>query len=88
MSNFVYYLIVGLVAGILAKAVMPGSRNEPGGWIMTIILGLIGGVVGGWLGSLFGIGAGGIVGAIIMSAIGAIVVICLLRLLTGNRRAV
>ena len=86
--NFVYYLIVGLIAGVLAKAIMPGSRNEPGGWIMTIILGLVGGVVGGWLGSLFGIGAGGIVGAIIMSAIGAIVVIGLLRLLTGNRSAV
>lgn len=86
--NILYSLIVGLLAGVLAKAIMPGSRNEPGGWIMTIVLGLVGGVVGGWLGGLLHIGAGGMLGSILMAAVGAIVVIGLLRLLTGNRSAV
>ena len=86
--GILYSLIIGLIAGILAKAVMPGSRNEPGGWIMTIILGIIGGFVGGMIGSALHIGASGLIGNILMSAVGAIVVIALLRLLTGNRRAV
>lgn len=86
--NFLVFLIVGLLAGILAKAVMPGSSKEPSGWILTILLGIAGAFVGGWLGSLFGIGASNIVMQIILAAVGAMVIIGLLRLFTGGRRAV
>lgn len=86
--NFLMWLLVGLIAGAIAKAIMPGSRNEPGGWIMTMVLGVIGAFVGGWVGSMFGIGAGGFIGSILMAVVGAIIVIGLLRLLTGSRRAV
>ena len=82
------WIILGLIAGAIAKAIMPGTRNEPGGWIMTMVLGVVGAFVGGWVGSMFGIGAGGLFGSIIMAVIGAIIVIGLLRLLTGSRRAV
>ncbi|MCL1664563.1 hypothetical protein BAS09_06875 [Elizabethkingia ursingii] len=48
------WIIFGLIAGAIAKAIHPGS--DPGGWIATIIIGIIGSVVGGWLGSMiFGI---------------------------------
>jgi uncharacterized membrane protein YeaQ/YmgE (transglycosylase-associated protein family) len=83
--HFLIFLLVGLIAGVLAKAIMPGSRDEPSGWILTIVLGIAGAYVGGWLGSLMGIGAGGFVGEILMAAIGAIVIIALLRLFSGRR---
>jgi len=83
--HFLIFLLVGLIAGVIAKAVMPGSRDEPSGWILTIVLGIAGAYVGGWLGSLMGIGAGGFVGEILMAAVGAIVIIALLRLFSGRR---
>ena len=43
------WIVVGLVAGALAKAIMPG--NDPGGFIMTILLGIGGSILGGWLAS-------------------------------------
>jgi len=84
------FLLVGLIAGALAKAIMPGSANEPGGWLMTMILGVVGAFVGGFIGSsvfhtaytdfsLMGI---------LFATIGAIVVIAILRLVTGNRRTI
>jgi uncharacterized membrane protein YeaQ/YmgE (transglycosylase-associated protein family) len=83
--NFLIFLVVGLIAGVIAKAIMPGTRDEPSGWILTIVLGIAGAFVGGWLGSLMGIGAGGFVGQILMAAVGAIVIIALLRLFSGRR---
>jgi uncharacterized membrane protein YeaQ/YmgE (transglycosylase-associated protein family) len=44
------FLILGLIAGAIAKAILPG--NQGGGWLATMILGVIGAVVGGWLGSI------------------------------------
>ena len=78
-------LIVGLVAGMLAKAIMPGSSNEPSGWIMTILLGIAGAFIGKLLlGSFFG---GGMLMSIVSATIGAIILIAVLRLLTGRRAA-
>ena len=42
------WIIVGLIAGFLAKFVMPGTRDEPGGFLGTMLLGIVGAVVGGW----------------------------------------
>jgi uncharacterized membrane protein YeaQ/YmgE (transglycosylase-associated protein family) len=49
-----YWVLLGLVAGALAKFLMPG--RDPAGCIFTIILGVIGAVVGGWVGTYFGWG--------------------------------
>ncbi len=87
--NILYWLIVGLVAGVIAKAIMPGSSKEPSGWIMTIVLGIVGAVIGGFLAtSVFGIGASNILMQIVIAVIGAIALIAVLRLVTGGRRAV
>ncbi len=51
------WIILGLVAGVLAKWLMPGK--DDGGWIMTILLGIAGAYVGGYLGSLLGLGVAG-----------------------------
>ncbi len=48
------WIILGLIAGILAKWIMPGK--DGGGFFMTILLGIVGAVVGGWISTLFGFG--------------------------------
>lgn len=48
--GFIAYLILGLIAGAIAKAILPGRQG--GGWIATLVLGVIGALVGGWLGGL------------------------------------
>lgn len=49
------WIILGLLAGMIAKAIHPGK--DPGGWIVTIFIGILGAVVGGWIGSALGWGA-------------------------------
>jgi uncharacterized membrane protein YeaQ/YmgE (transglycosylase-associated protein family) len=49
------FLILGLIAGAIAKALIPGRQG--GGWLMTLLLGVVGALLGGWIGSaLFGVG--------------------------------
>jgi uncharacterized membrane protein YeaQ/YmgE (transglycosylase-associated protein family) len=47
------WIVLGLIAGVLAKIIMPGK--DPGGFIITIVLGIAGAFVGGWLGTQLGI---------------------------------
>jgi len=79
------WIIVGLVAGAIAKLIMPGK--DPGGIIVTIILGIGGSVLGGWLATLLLGGAGGPAG-IIGSIIGAIILLAIYRAFVGRRRPV
>jgi uncharacterized membrane protein YeaQ/YmgE (transglycosylase-associated protein family) len=53
--GFISWILVGLVAGILAKWIMPG--RDGGGIVLTILLGIAGAFVGGFLGALIGIGS-------------------------------
>ena len=81
--GFLTWIIVGLIAGAIAKALMPGGRDEPSGWIGTILLGIVGAVLGGFLSSLFfgGGGASGInIPSIFVSVVGACVLIAILRM--------
>ena len=53
--GFLAFLLLGLIAGAIAKAILPG--NQGGGWIATLLLGVVGAFLGGWLGSvIFGVG--------------------------------
>lgn len=52
--NFFAWIVMGLIAGAAAKLVMPG--RDPGGWIVTILLGIAGAFVGGFIGSFLGFG--------------------------------
>lgn len=55
--GFLAFLILGLIAGAIAKAILPGRQG--GGWIATLLLGVVGAFLGGWLGSvLFGVSLG------------------------------
>jgi uncharacterized membrane protein YeaQ/YmgE (transglycosylase-associated protein family) len=53
--EFVTWIALGLVVGVLAKVIMPGK--DPGGLVMTTILGIAGAVVGGWISTRLGLGA-------------------------------
>lgn len=52
--GMVYWIVFGLIAGVLAKWIMPGK--DPGGFVMTILLGVVGAFLGGYIGSVLGIG--------------------------------
>jgi uncharacterized membrane protein YeaQ/YmgE (transglycosylase-associated protein family) len=78
------WIIIGLIAGALAKLIMPG--DDPGGIIVTILIGIAGAIVGGWLASLIGIG-GGIIITIITATIGAIILLAIYRAIAGRRTA-
>ena len=51
--SWIAYIIFGLIAGVIAKILHPGK--DPGGWIITILLGILGSVVGRWIAGLAGI---------------------------------
>lgn len=56
--GFFGFLLLGLIAGAVAKLIMPGKQG--GGWIVTLLLGVVGAMIGGWLGTLlFNIDLGG-----------------------------
>lgn len=48
--GFLAFLLLGLIAGAIAKAILPGKQN--GGWFATLLLGVVGAFIGGWLGNL------------------------------------
>ena len=77
--EFVWFIIVGLVAGWLAGVIMKGGGF---GVVGDIVVGIVGALIGGWLFSSMGVSAGGgLIGAIIVALIGAIILIFLLRLI-------
>jgi len=82
------WIILGLIAGALAKLILPGKQG--GGIIVTIILGIVGAFLGGWLGSFIPGLSDGInsfsIGTIITSVIGAIIVLLIYGAVVGRRR--
>jgi uncharacterized membrane protein YeaQ/YmgE (transglycosylase-associated protein family) len=83
LGALIFWIIVGLIAGALAKFIMPG--DDPGGFIITILLGVAGAIVGGFLASLIGIGGGGTIWTIIIATIGAIILLAIYRAVAGGR---
>jgi len=79
-------IIVGLIVGAIAKFLMPG--RDPGGWTITILLGIAGAFVGTFLGRAFGFYNGNEAAGWIMSVIGAVILLAIYRAVIGRRRAV
>jgi len=77
--EFVWFIIVGLVAGWLAGVIMKGGGF---GVVGDIVVGIVGALIGGWLFSTMGVSAGGgLLGSILVALVGAIILIFLLRLI-------
>lgn len=81
--NILWMLLIGLVAGGLAKLIMPGK--DPGGIIVTILLGIAGSFVGGFLANAVGIGTGDTTTGLIGAVIGALILLALYRMIIGRR---
>lgn len=80
----IWTLIVGLVIGIVAKFLMPG--RDPGGFIITMLLGVAGSVLANFIGTQMGMYRTGEPAGFIASVIGAIILLALYRVFTKNRR--
>ncbi|MGO4807806.1 GlsB/YeaQ/YmgE family stress response membrane protein [Arthrobacter sp. 2MCAF15] len=83
------FLLLGLIAGAIAKAVLPGRQG--GGWIITLVLGVVGAILGGWIGSLiFGGGLGDFfdLRTWLLSILGAVIVLLIFGAVAGRRSRV
>ncbi len=90
MISLLIWLLLGFLAGYVAKLLMPGS--DGGGVIFTTLLGIVGAVVGGYIGVLLGFpmassfdNIGGSLPSFLFSVLGAIVVLAIFRVLSGRR---
>ncbi len=79
---FLWYLLIGLVAGWLANLIVRGGGS---GLIVNIIVGLIGGLLGGWLVSLFGWIPMGTLGSLLTSVLGAVILLLIVSLFTRRQ---
>ena len=93
MIAIIGWIVFGLIAGLIAKAVMPG--RDPGGAIITMLIGIAGSLIGGFIGqALFGYGRPmnassdlsrpGFLMSLVLAVIGAVVLLALYRLLKGR----
>jgi uncharacterized membrane protein YeaQ/YmgE (transglycosylase-associated protein family) len=81
--HIIYLLIIGLVIGAIAKFLMPG--RDPGGCIVTMIIGVVGSMLGGLIGQWIGLYQPGEPAGFIMSIVGALILLFLYRLIIGKR---
>ena len=83
--GIIWTIIIGFVAGVLAKFIMPGD-NEPSGFILTTILGIVGAFVATFLGQALGWYRPGEGAGLIGAVIGAIIVLLVYGMIAGRRR--
>ena len=94
MIAIIGWIVFGLIAGLIAKAIMPGK--DPGGCIITMLLGIAGSLIGGFIGrALFGYGQTygdsrdlsqpGFLMSLVLAVVGAIILLALYRLIKGRK---
>lgn len=83
MLGVIGWIIFGLIVGAIAKLLMPG--RDPGGWVITILLGIAGAVTAGWLGRAVGWYGPNDGAGYLMSIVGAIILLALYRMLFVRR---
>lgn len=83
MFGIIGTILFGLIVGIFAKLLMPGK--DPGGIIITILLGIVGSVLGRWLGQALGFYGPEDAAGFLMSLIGAILLLALYRAVTKRK---
>ena len=86
MLSFLSLILFGLVVGVIAKLLMPG--RDPGGFIITILLGIAGSILGGYLGRLMGFYGPNEGAGFIMALLGAILLLALYRMAVRRRTVV
>jgi uncharacterized membrane protein YeaQ/YmgE (transglycosylase-associated protein family) len=81
--GFIWTIIIGFIAGVIAKFLMPG--RDPGGFIITTLLGIVGALVATWLGQAVGWYRAGEGAGLIGAVIGAVIVLAIYRMVAGRR---
>lgn len=82
--GIIAWIIFGLIAGAIAKLIMPGK--DPGGFIVTILIGIVGAVIGGFIGQALGFGSvdGFNLGSMVIAVLGAILLLIGYRVIRGR----
>ena len=80
--GFLWTIIIGFIAGLLAKFLMPG--RDPGGFIITTLLGIVGALVATWLGQAVGWYRAGEGAGLIGAVVGAVIVLVVYRMVAGR----
>lgn len=90
MYNLISWIVFGLVAGVIAKLLMPGK--DPGGCVVTMLIGIAGAVVGGFLAQLLGIagetgrfGDRGFLIRMVFAVLGAVILLAIYRMIAAKR---
>jgi uncharacterized membrane protein YeaQ/YmgE (transglycosylase-associated protein family) len=84
MFGILAWIVFGLIVGIIAKLLMPG--RDPGGLVITIVLGVVGSLLGGFIGQALGFYGPGTRGAgLVMSIVGAVILLAVYRVTVGRR---
>ncbi|HEV2080238.1 MAG TPA: GlsB/YeaQ/YmgE family stress response membrane protein [Allosphingosinicella sp.] len=81
--GFLMWIVIGVIAGGLAKLIMPGK--DPGGCIVTILLGIAGALLAGFVGNALGWYTQGQAGGFIAATLGAIIILFIYRLIARRR---
>ena len=83
--GIITWIVLGLIVGVLAKLIMPGK--DPGGMIVTIIIGIAGAFIGGFVSSISGFGSvnGFNIRSIIIAVIGAVLLLVIFRIFKGKK---
>jgi uncharacterized membrane protein YeaQ/YmgE (transglycosylase-associated protein family) len=82
--NLILFLIFGLVVGALARLIVPG--REPGGWLVSLVIGVAGAFLGGLIGRAFGLYGSDVTrGGFFMSLVGAIVLVAIYHAIARRR---
>lgn len=85
--SILWTIIIGFIAGVIAKFIMPGD-NEPAGFILTAILGIVGAFVATFLGQALGWYRPGEGAGLVGAVVGAIIVLVVYGMVAGRRRAI
>ena len=84
--GIISWIVIGIIAGILGKLIMPG--RDPGGFLITIVIGMVGALVGGFVVRL--LGGAGVTGfnlwSILVATLGAVILLAIYRLIAGGRQ--
>lgn len=80
MFGVLGWILFGLIAGVIAKLLMPG--RDPGGFIVTVLIGIAGALLGGFIGRALGVYSAGEGAGIFMAIAGAVALLALYRLFT------
>ena len=84
--SIIWTIIVGFLAGVVAKFIMPGT-NEPSGFVLTTLLGIVGAILASYLGQALGWYKAGEGAGFIGAVVGAIILLVIYGFFVGNRRA-